>query len=503
MNPIRNRKPPNHTGRRLLEFVAATACLLAARSGLFASAALGARPPNIVLILADDLGYKDTGFTGSDFYETPNIDQLATRGMVFDNAYAGAGNCAPSRATLHSGQYSPRTGVYAVGSTDRGPKSMQRLIPIPNREDLALEKISAAKALKSAGYITGLFGKWHLSGELGTLPTQHGFDVYYDSRFPNPNVRRNEPEDPKGIYSLTRAAGDFIEKNKDRPFFAMVSHHAIHTQQESRPSSLTKFQAKKAGTQHHAVLYAACTFDLDDGVGVLLKRIHDLGLDDNTLIVFTSDNGGTQQSSQEPLRGNKGCYYEGGIREPFIAVWPGHIPAGARSNVPIINLDLYPTFLALAKAQPSPDYPIDGENLLPLFTQRAVSLSRTAIFWHFPGYLDLAVIRGRDPVFRTRPVTAMREGDWKILLYHEEWQLDGGRGELGSNHAVEIYNLAEDPGERHDLARSNPQKRDELLGHLLTWMGEVGAKIPSERNPRFDPNARQNPTGRPAVDSDP
>ena len=289
--------------------------------------------------------------------------------MVFNNAYAGAGNCAPSRACLHSGQYSPRTGVYAVGQTDRGPIPLQRMVPIPNREDLALENVTVAEALKAAGYATGLFGKWHLSGEPSTLPPDQGYDTYFDSRRPNPNAKRDEPEDPKGAYSLTNAAGEFFEKNKQRPFFAFVAHHAIHSALEARPSSLAKFEAKKPGAQHRHALYAACIYDLDDAVGVLLKKLRDLGLEDNTLVVFTSDNGATGQSLQEPLRGNKGAYYEGGIREPFIAVWPGKIAAGTRSDVPIVNVDLYPTFLAAARATVPADKMLDGENLLPLFTR--------------------------------------------------------------------------------------------------------------------------------------
>ncbi len=455
----------------------------------FSSAAVP-RSPNIVLIFADDLGYKDTGFTGSSFYETPHLDRLAQRGMVFNNAYAGAGNCAPSRACLHSGQYSPRTGVYAVGRTDRGPKELQRLVAIPNREDLALENVTVAEALKAAGYATGLFGKWHLGGEPGTLPTQQGFDVFFDSRLPNPNKKRDEPADPKGIYSLTRAAEQFMEQNRDRPFFAFVSHHAIHSSLEARPSSLAKFQAKAPGIGQKNALYAACIYDLDDGVGQLVKKIADLGLAENTLVIFTSDNGGTQQSSQEPLRGNKGCYYDGGIREPFVAYWPGRIAPGSRSDVPIINLDLYPTFLALAGAAVPTGKILDGENLLPLLTGRAATLARPAIYWHFPGYLDDPVTRGRDPVFRTRPVTTMRAGDWKLHLYHEEWQLDGGRSRLATNRSVELYNVAADPGERTDLALNSPTKRDELLTQMLAWIDRSGAKLPSLRNSTYDPSAK-------------
>lgn len=473
---------------RCLPRLLALLCLLGFGFGRAGAAA--ERRPNIVVIFADDLGYKDTVFTGSDFYETPNLDRLAQRGMVFDHAYAGAGNCAPSRACLHSGQYSPRTGVYAVGRTDRGPIPLQRMVPVPNREDLAVENVTLAEALQAAGYATGLFGKWHLSGEPNTLPTQQGFETYFDSRRPNPNLRRDEPADPKGAYSLTRAAIDFFGRNRERPFFAFVAHHAIHSALEARPASLAKFQAKKPGANHTHALYAACIYDLDDTIGVLLQGLRDLGLEQNTLVIFTSDNGATPQSLQEPLRGNKGAYYEGGIREPFIAVWPGKIAPGARSDVPVINLDLYPTFLAAAGAPVPKDKVLDGESLLPLFTQQAKALTRPAIYWHFPGYLDVPVTRGRDPVFRTRPTTAMRAGDWKLHLYHEEWQLDGGREKLATNRAVELYNLADDPGEHRDLAASNPAKRDELLAQMLAWMKRTDAKMPTERNPTYDPKAK-------------
>jgi len=466
----------------------ASILLLGLCLGAAAGAAAPDRRPNILLILADDLGYKDTGFTGSTYYETPNIDRLAAQGLVFNQACAGAGNCAPSRACLHSGQYSPRTGVYAVGRTDRGPRNLQRLVAIPNREDLALENVTVAEAMKAAGYVTGLFGKWHLSGEPGTKPTQQGFDEYFDSREINPNRKRDEPEDPKGIYSLTRAACAFMEKNKDRPFFAMLSHHAIHSALEARPASLAKFKAKPAAPGQDNPLYAGCVYDLDDSVGIILQKLADLGLANDTLVVFTSDNGGTRQSSQEPLRGNKGCYYEGGVREPFIACWPGRIVPGTQSDVPVSNVDLYPTFLAAAGAAAPAGKILDGESLLPLFTPKAGTLQRAAIFWHFPGYLDDPVTRGRDPVFRTRPVTVMRAGDWKIHLYHEEWVLDGGREKLATNRAVELYNLARDPGEHHDLALTEPAKRDELLGTMLQWIKGTSALIPHQPNPAYEPN---------------
>jgi len=283
-----------------------------------------------------------------------------------------------------------------------------------------------------------------------------------------------------------------MEKNRDRPFFVYLPHFSIHTPHEARPESLEKFKRKKPGAQHGNPLYAACLYDLDASVGILLAKIAELGLERDTLVVFTSDNGGTQASSQEPLRGNKGGYYEGGIREPFIVRWPAVTRPGSRSDTPVINLDLFPTFLAAAGAPVPAGKVLDGESLLPLLRGDG-ALRRRAIYWHFPGYLNQPVIRGRDidmrDGFRTRPVTVMNEGGWKLHLFHEEWRLDGGRDRLDSNRAVELYDLTTDLGERHDLARSNPAKRDEMLGRMLAWINDTGALIPAERNPRYTPPA--------------
>ena len=453
--------------------------LTCALLGWFAAGS-AARPPNILLIYADDLGWRDVAYQGSDFHETPNIDRLAEEGMVFPQAYAGAGNCAPSRAVLLSGQYTPRHGVYAVQSTERGPTDLMRLVPVPNRSGLPASTATVADALKAAGYATGIFGKWHLGGPEGAPPAAQGFDEIFDSRSPNPNARRDEPEDPKGIYSLTRKALDFMERNRERPFFAFVSHHAIHTALEARPSSLARFEAKTPGRQHADPLYAASLYDLDDGIGRLLAGLKALGLEEQTLVVFTSDNGGTQQSSQEPLRGSKGGYYEGGIREPFIVRWPGVVKAGTTSDVPVHQVDLYPTFLDAAGAAAPAGHALDGESLRPLLAGFG-SLRRQAIFWHFPGYLDTPVRRGRDPVFRTRPVSVIRKGNWKLHLYHEEWLLDGGRGRLDTNRAVELYDMATDTGERRDLAGSHRARRDELLADLLLWLEAVEAPLPAPR----------------------
>lgn len=450
-------------------------------------AADGQRQPNILVIFADDLGWRDVGFNGDRRYETPHLDALAKQALVFPNACAAAGNCAPSRACLWSGQYTPRHGVYAVRRTDRGPKDLQRLIPVPNREELAAEKITLAESLRAAGYRTGLFGKWHLGNSAPYRPKDQGFDAVFESQGKGDRRTREISDDPKGIFSITRAALDFIEADRSRPFFAFISHHAIHTPLEARASSVRHFQEKLPDLNRKDVLYAASTLDLDDSVGQVVSRLRELGLEENTLVIFTSDNGGTQQSSQEPLRGNKGCYYEGGIRVPFFARWPGRIEPGVNAT-PIINVDFYPTFLALAGAKAPRDYPLDGANLLPLLSGRVSTIDRP-IFWHFPGYLDDPVIRGRDPVFRTRPVTVVREGDWKLLLYHEEWFLDGGRENLAGNHAVELYNLALDPGERRDLANEESARRDALLDTLWKWSERTQAKFAHERNPARKPRS--------------
>lgn len=459
-------------------------------------AVLRSTPPNIILIFADDLGWKDVSYQGADFCETPVLDRLAKEGMVFTNGYSSAGNCAPSRACLLSGNYTPLHHVYAVGSTDRGTKALHRLIPIPNKGGLAVENITMADALKAAGYKTGHVGKWHLDGPGGAKPSVQGFDLTFDSfgegavKEGSEGNKAGPPDDPKGVFTLTRKAIEFIEANKEGPFFCYLAHHAIHSPLQGRPETVAKFEAKDPSKSKGMAMYAACTYDFDASVGMLLEKLKELNLEENTLLVFTSDNGATQQSPQEPLRGSKGGYYEGGIREPFIVRWPGVVKPGSTCDVPVINVDLFPTFLAAAGATTEKE--LDGESLLPLLKQEG-PLKREAIFWHFPGYLDSPVIRGRPSDvklgFRSRPVSVIRKGDWKLHLFMEEWVLDGGREKLDTNHATELYNLKDDIGERTDLAGTNPEKRDELLNDLLVWHQSIGALVPSEPNPKYDPNA--------------
>ena len=432
--------------------------------------------PNIILIFADDLGYKDCGFTGSVISNTPIIDNLAKQGMVFENAYAAAGNCAPSRASLMSGKYSPSHGVFAVGSTSRGPKDEMKLIPVKNTEYLKPSYVTIAEALKFQGYKTALFGKWHLGKADETGPLEQGFDVYLDQRVSNPNKIWGIPDDPKGMFSLTNEVINFLDLNKtnENPFFVFLSHHAIHSRLEAKPKTLDKYLKQNYDKQK--ALYAACIEDFDESIGLLLSYLKATGLDKNTLVIFTSDNGATNESSQEPLRGNKGGYYEGGIRVPFIAYWPGKINPGTIIKTPVINIDLYPTFLALAKGNA---LDLDGEDLGPILTNSEKSTKRKSIFWHFPGYLNDPVIRGRDSIFRTRPVSVIRKGDWKLHLYHEEWLISSSEEKGIQENAIELYNLADDIGERNNLVAENPQKRKELLNDLVQWITETKAPLPT------------------------
>ena len=453
--------------------------------------------PNIVLILADDLGWKDVGYQGTDYYETPNIDRLSKQGMAFTAGYAPVGNCQGSRACLMSGKYTPRHMLFANGSSERGAKAEQRLVPIPTLSGLASANVTVAEGLKAAGYATGIFGKWHLDQRRpGVAPDKQGFDTVFES---DHGWKKNEPGNPKGIYSLTKAAGEFMEANKERPFFVYLPHYAIHVGHQSLPATMAKFKAKQHGKQHDDPAYAACLADLDDGVGILTKRIADLGLAENTLVIFTSDNGGYSGSSQEPLRGNKGSYYEGGIRVPFFAIWPGKIKPVTTCDVPVISTDLYPTFLAAAAAPVPAGKVLDGESLLPLLQGKG-PLKRESIFWHFPGYLDNPVARGREidtkAGFRSRPVSVIHKGDWKLHLYFEEWELDGGRDKLATNHAVELYNLKDDIGERTDLASSNTAKREELLDDLLAWQKSINAPIPTQANSAYAPGKADTKKGK-------
>lgn len=445
--------------------------------------------PNIVLIYADDLGWKDVGYQSEGNFKTPNLDKLVKQGMVFTDAYSNAANCQPARACLLSGNYGGRHHVFAVQSTSRGPKNLMRLIPIQNKDGLADDDETIADMLKAVGYATGHFGKWHLyteggeksPGGGGALPSQQGFDVSYDSfgegELPEgaKGNKKGPESDPKGVFDLSKQACDFMEVNREKPFFVYLAHHAPHGPHQARKSTQEKIND----------IYKGCIYDLDASVGRVFAKIRELGIEKKTLVIFTSDNGGAR--SQEPLRGNKGSYYEGGIREPMIAVWDGVIEEASQCSSPVMQVDFMPTFLEMAGAKT--DKVIDGESLLPLFRQSG-ELKRESIFWHMPGYLNKPVTRGRDKVFRTRPVTVIRKGKWKLHMYLEEWVLDGGADKIATNNSVELYNLEDDLGEHEDLANKETEVRDQLVQEITEWHITTGAPIPRQRNPKYDPSAK-------------
>lgn len=444
------------------------------------------KTPNIVLILIDDLGWKDLGYMGSEYYETPNIDKLANQGMIFTQAYANAANCAPTRASLLTGQYTPRHGVFTVASSERGESAWRRLIPTENNMDVPLEKVTIAEALKSKGYVSAAIGKWHI----GHSQAEQGFDFAID-RYEMGYKGGHFNEGKEYLTDkLTEKAEQFIVENKDKPFFLYLAHHAVHTPIQAKEEIINDYLDKEGVGCHNDATYAAMIKSVDESVGRVYSTLDDHELSDNTLVIFISDNGGYgPRTCMQPLRGAKGMYYEGGIRVPMFAYWPGRITPGSTSEVPVITTDFFPTFLDLADAEAPEGQKLDGVSLLPVF-EGVESLERDRLFWHFPAYLESysnMKEQSRDTLFRTRPVSVVRKDDWKLMLFHEEWSLDGGGENLSVNNAVELYNLTNDLEERNNLAQIEIAKRDELLEELLQWIDDVEAPVPSKRNAEYVP----------------
>ena len=463
--------------------------LLAATIGvaLVASghATQAAERPNIVLFFIDDLGWKDVGFMGSGYYETPHVDRLASESMVFTDAYSCGPNCAPSRASLMSGLYTPRHGIFTVGNPDRGKAPFRKLISIPNKTVLDDEFVTIAEALQAAGYVTATMGKWHL----GPDPTTQGFDLNiagrewgspsgggYHSPYKYPNLEQPE----EGEY-LTDRLGDeavrFVEaQSEDRPFFLYLTHYAVHTPIQAKADLASKYEAKSPTAAHDNPKYAAMIESMDDSVGAVLAALDDKGFTDDTIVLFYSDNGGHGfVTKMTPLRGSKGMLYEGGVRVPLTVKWPGVVEAGSRCDVPVIGVDLYPTFLETTGTPRPQGVTLDGESLVPLLKQSG-PLDRDALYWHFPAYLE--GYTERHGPFRTTPAASIRIGDYKLIEFFE----DGTR---------ELYNLAEDVGEERNLADEMPEKVRELHRRMLAWRDEVAAPVPTEPNPKYDPTATQ------------
>jgi arylsulfatase A-like enzyme len=424
--------------------------------------------PNIIFILADDLGWAELGCYGNTFNETPNLDRLAAEGMRFTDAYSTAPVCSPCRASLMFGQWPARVGI-----TD--------YLRPADPKHLPTEHVTLPESLRQAGYVTGLIGKWHLSGYANhgareVPPSEHGFDEVLVSEnrgigggcywFPyqfNREIPQRLPDKEYLVERMSLEAVEFIERHRDRPMFLFLSHYAVHTALVGKPELVAKHRQKPGagqgpGARRNNPHLAAQLESIDLGVGLILRKLDESGLADNTLVVFTSDNGGEDRvTSNAPLRAGKSTLYEGGLREPLLVRWPGQVAPGGVCHTPVATVDFYPTFCIAAGVHPDPRQKLDGTNLLPLLENPAASLPRDALYWHYP--LDQPHFLGG------RSAGAIRADDWKLIEFFDTGQW-------------ELYRLSDDVGEQHNLAAAQPDKGQELRAKLAAWRREVHAVVP-------------------------
>lgn len=452
----------------LWQAVLAAAAVISLESGpdsSRASAAPAGRPPNVIVILVDDMGWRDLGCQGSPFYETPHIDRLAAAGMRFTRGYAACTVCSPTRAAILTGQYPARLHV-----TDWIPghgRPQAKLQPPDWIKHLPLEAVTVAERLKSAGYATASIGKWHLGGP-AYFPEHQGFDLNiagYDRGQPPsyfaPYKIPTLAEGPAGEYLTDREAAEaeaFIRAHRERPFFLYLPHYCVHTPIQGKPAVKARYAAKAVPAQQPKNDgYAAMVESVDDALGRIVATLEELGIREQTVIFFTSDNGGLASvTDNRPLRAGKGSAYEGGVRVPFIVSWPGVTQPGTTSDVPVITPDIPATVMALAGVGPDPAFPLDGRDLSGLLA--GGTLDREAIYWHYPHY---------HPGGAT-PYSAIRAGSWRLVHFYED-----GRDEL--------YDLAADEGETTNLASQEPARAEALRARLDAWLVESGAQLPVAR----------------------
>lgn len=429
--------------------------------GTFLSSAKGlgsGEKPNVLFVLIDDMGWSDLGCYGCEFHETPNIDRLAGEAVRFTDAYAAGAVCSPTRASILAGQYPARVGI-----TDFIPghfRPWTKLRVPENRLQLPLESVTIADALKQQGYATGYIGKWHLGGGPDFAPQNQGFDTVFMGG-------RNRKD--KRVTAFTDAAVDFLDTNRDRPFFLFLSHHTVHIPLEAPQELVKKYRNKPRPPRGvNNPTYAAMVEHLDNSIGRLTRKLDDFDLTRRTVVIFFSDNGGLRKrfdgkgeivTSNEPLRDEKGTLYEGGIRVPLIVSWPGRVKPGICSK-PVTSIDFYPTITELAGTTCDPGHVLDGRSIVPLILQRG-RFNRDAIFWHYPHY------------HHSTPAGAVRDGDWKLIEFFE----DG---------TVELYNLKDDISEKKNLANQMPERASRLQRRLAAWRKSIGAKMPTP-NPDYDP----------------
>jgi arylsulfatase A-like enzyme len=430
--------------------------------------------PNVIVVLVDDMGWKDLSCQGSEFYETPQIDQLAASGMRFTKAYSACTVCSPTRAAMMTGQYPARLHLTDWIAGHHRPHA--KLQPPDWTKHLPLEVVTVAERLKAHGYATASIGKWHLGGKEQS-PEDQGFDVNLGGTakgqppsYFSPYRISTLSDGPEGEYLTDREAAEavaFIESHHDRPFFLYLPHHGVHTPLQAKPEVAAGYAAKRPGIPATLATYAAMVESVDDAMGKILDTLDRLGIRDRTAIFFTSDNGGQASiTDMLPLRAGKGSAYEGGVRVPFIMSWPEVTKPGSTSDVPVITPDIPATILDLTGAGIEPGQPIDGRSLSPLL--RGDTLAREALYWHYPHYHPGGAI----------PHSAIRAGNWRLVHFYED-------------DRDELYDLAADPGETTDVATERPEKTADLRRRLDTWLADVGGQLPTP-NPDVDP-ARDRP----------
>ena len=480
-----NARPLSNPRSPVMIVVSLTAVAILCRNSELA-AEERAQQPNIVLILADDLGWTGLGCFGSDFYETPNIDRLAAEGMRFDKAYANMMNCAPSRASIMSGQYAGRHRVLYVSHFQNkwkqriGNLKRFQLLQPPGEPSLPNGTLTVAESLKKVGYTTAMFGKWHL-GRGDQHPSKRGFDVAVESHgkhfgFETDPPAEHDPDQYLSDFLADRAVKIIHDSHtSEKPFFLYFPDFLVHKPFEAKAPYLGQFQNKQPGKNQRSPMAAAMIKSLDDTVGRIVGTIDELGIAENTLVVFASDNGGLayiedgkrpDNTSNLPLRGQKGSEFDGGLRVPYIFRWPGKIPADTVCHEVISGVDLYPTFLALADA-PSPSHTLDGVDLTPILRDPQDRLAHRELFWYFPSYSSFH-----------RPSVVARRGDWKLIHL-----LESGENEL--------YHTGRDIGETKNVADEHPELAKQLETRAREWMDDANAPRMTP-NPNYDANWKAN-----------
>lgn len=469
--------------RDFIKTVSAGAAFLA-MPGLLskASATAATNKPNILLIYADDLGYHDLACYGNEYHETPNIDKLCEQGMKFTDAYSCGPVCAPSRACLMSGQYVTRHGIYRVNQVDDIHTEQQYMTCPTSVKKLPLNIVTIADTLKTAGYTTGYCGKWHLGTENESIsdyhPSKRGFDDTVQTRSPSGDHRYFYPKFStipkvkidKGTYltdAITAQALRFLDENSSKPFFLYLPHFNVHGPHEAKQKTIEKYKRKERVTKFDDPVYAAMNEHLDNAVGKLLDKLDELKIADNTIVIFTSDNGALSRFSNAPLKEGKSYLYEGGIRVPLIIRHTKTVKPSSTCNEPVIQVDFYPTLTELAGAKPPSGQPLDGVSITALLKSNGkATLDREAIFWHFPTYLKFSKAKNK---YLVTPCGAIRQGDYKLIEFFKD-----GR--------CELYNLKNDIGETKDLADKMPDKLNELKNKLHKWHKETNTVMPKLRS---------------------